>query len=425
MSKNIIIQEGGTNYQFTAKKLKTDKVGGGSVLWVPEEETVLKKKKITEEGTYKASDEGVYGYSEVQVDVTGSGSVHGKRITQNGTYKAEDDGYIGYSKVKVNVRGGNGSADNSGRPRITFDSDGNIEDAPGGIGSALSGIDPSTGEWITVGVDNSGNLVLTPAPAGIEIITPPTKTSYVKGETINYSGIVVSLKNNSGGTFTDSTYPNGHIPMQELLLPIQIAPSGEGSSISVPLAPQMDSNEAETKGIAQAYVDSYSHPKTNLNVGVSTGVNFSWFFYNDSNGKTRRVDVASSNNGVLYQCYVNQESSNYKYLSFSLSGFTGYTGSNGVTIYYVDWSLEEFETYIPLSGSSFNDLNSGLEYMTQNLVGSNAHTIPVQWKSRYNDNTFEDSFEITVTEGSGSGSTDGGGYSDDSGGSSSGGGGGF
>ena len=92
MSKNIIIKEGGTNYQFTAKKLKTDKVGGGSVLWVPEEETVLTEKRITEEGTYRASDDGYYGYSKVVVDVTGSGSLKTKRITQNGTYKAAGPG---------------------------------------------------------------------------------------------------------------------------------------------------------------------------------------------------------------------------------------------------------------------------------------------------------------------------------------------
>lgn len=39
MNQNIIIQEGGTNYQFTAKKLKTNKVGGGTCLWIPEDES--------------------------------------------------------------------------------------------------------------------------------------------------------------------------------------------------------------------------------------------------------------------------------------------------------------------------------------------------------------------------------------------------
>ena len=38
MSKNIIIQEGGNSKQFTASKLNTALVGGGSCNWVPEDE---------------------------------------------------------------------------------------------------------------------------------------------------------------------------------------------------------------------------------------------------------------------------------------------------------------------------------------------------------------------------------------------------
>jgi tetratricopeptide (TPR) repeat protein len=38
MSKNITIQEGGTAKQFTAQKLQTSLVGGGTQLWVPEDE---------------------------------------------------------------------------------------------------------------------------------------------------------------------------------------------------------------------------------------------------------------------------------------------------------------------------------------------------------------------------------------------------
>lgn len=189
MSKNIIIQEGGTDYQFTATKLKTNKVGGGTCLWVPEDEVNLKTK----------------------------------RITTNGKHIASDDGAYGFKSVNVNVKGGSGSANSSGAPVTTYDSDGYVENAPGGIGSAVVGTDSQTGEWITVGVDSNGNLVSTPIPASIVIITPPTKTSYNEGETIDFSGIVVGLKTNSGNTFTNSRYPNGHIPTQELIFPVTIA----------------------------------------------------------------------------------------------------------------------------------------------------------------------------------------------------------
>ena len=71
MSKNITIQEGGVAKQLTVDKLKTNVVGGGTMLWVPEEDVQLTTKTITEDGTYKAVDDGYYGYSEVTVNGIG------------------------------------------------------------------------------------------------------------------------------------------------------------------------------------------------------------------------------------------------------------------------------------------------------------------------------------------------------------------
>lgn len=72
MSKNIVIQEGGIGKQMTVDKLKTNLVSGGTCLWVPEDETRLGTKYISENGTYKASNEGLYGYSEVTVSGIGT-----------------------------------------------------------------------------------------------------------------------------------------------------------------------------------------------------------------------------------------------------------------------------------------------------------------------------------------------------------------
>ena len=72
MSKNITIQEGGVAKQLTVDKLKTNLVGSGTCLWVPEDEVQLTTKTITANGTYKASDDGYYGYSEVTVNGVGS-----------------------------------------------------------------------------------------------------------------------------------------------------------------------------------------------------------------------------------------------------------------------------------------------------------------------------------------------------------------
>lgn len=71
MSKDIFIREGDVARQMTAEKLKTNLIGGGSCVWVPEEETRLVTKEITQNGVYRASADGAYGFSEVIVNVSG------------------------------------------------------------------------------------------------------------------------------------------------------------------------------------------------------------------------------------------------------------------------------------------------------------------------------------------------------------------
>jgi len=134
VSKNIVIQEGGIGKQLTADKLKTNLVGGGSCLWVPEDDTRLGTKYITENGTYKASDDGYYGFSEVTV--SGVGTATGK------------------------------------------DGDGD---------QAQTTVDPETGDLVTKKLIES-----------IQITTPPAKTTYQGGETLDFSGLVVHGYSSTG-----------------------------------------------------------------------------------------------------------------------------------------------------------------------------------------------------------------------------------
>lgn len=135
MSENIIIQEGGVGKQLAVDKLRTDQVGGGSCLWVPEDEVQL--------GT--------------------------KSVSKNGTYVARNDGYYGYSQFSVS-----------------------------GVGTA-TGRDPVTGQEKMVTVDpETGDLVETVLPVEIRVTAPPTKTEYQSGETINISGMVVKAYGANG-----------------------------------------------------------------------------------------------------------------------------------------------------------------------------------------------------------------------------------
>ena len=129
MSENISIQEGGRIRAFgPVHRLCTTKQDGGMQYWVPESEVPLGTKTVYRNGLYNPADDDKYGYSRFEVDVSDGGTAPGK---------------------------------------------------------------DSNGNDYTWGKDSSGNLWSTKAPAYITIETPPSKTVYVDGESIDLTGIVI------------------------------------------------------------------------------------------------------------------------------------------------------------------------------------------------------------------------------------------
>lgn len=162
MSKNIVIQEDGVSKNMTVDKLSTVEVGGGSVSWVPEDEAV---------------------------DYANLGELY---ADENGAYYSADDNVAGYSQVVVN---------NPAEYIVGIDSDGNM---------------------YKYTVDD-GQLVKSVQPASIALISPPTKTEYINGETIDYTGMVVKLYKGNGFTFIDTAHPDGLLSLSELTLTMQTA----------------------------------------------------------------------------------------------------------------------------------------------------------------------------------------------------------
>ena len=165
MSVNITIKEGGVAKNLTADKLRTNLYGGGTCLWVPEDDVQL--------GT--------------------------KSIDENGTYKAEDDGYYGFSQVTVNVPGGAGGP-------------------PGGKGSSVVGKKPN-GNDAVITIDQNGDIVEMELPSEIRVTTPPDDTNYLDGDEIDYTGMVVKAYKADGTLWTNETYTDGVVPLNELVLP--------------------------------------------------------------------------------------------------------------------------------------------------------------------------------------------------------------
>lgn len=61
------IKEGGKGRNFSAAMLKTNLQGGGTCLWVPKMDVVLKNKYISKSGTYTAKADDCYGFDQVVV----------------------------------------------------------------------------------------------------------------------------------------------------------------------------------------------------------------------------------------------------------------------------------------------------------------------------------------------------------------------
>lgn len=155
MSKDITIQINGVANDFDGvEEIRTNQFGGGSITWVPEDETQLATLTVTKNGSYTAEDAGVYGFSTVIV---------------------------------------------------------NVPAAP----SSITGRDTDGNDY-TVTVDDNGYIVETLTASSIQVTTPPTILDYTDGDTIDFTGIVVKAYDGEGNLFDVTGYPGGVIPFSEL-----------------------------------------------------------------------------------------------------------------------------------------------------------------------------------------------------------------
>lgn len=245
MPKNLVYQtkKKGKNVAGKAKRtklLRTNLQDGGTCDWVPEDETQLITKVITQDGTYNASDEAgdIYGYSEVTVQGIGSqimGDLGMITISKNGTYYAanaytkeelgenltsSDDTKIGpfygYKTVIVNVSGSSsGSGSDSGG------SSGGTASNKGVVGKDASG------NYVQITLDENGVLVTERLATEIRVTSNPKFMVYRNGDTINYKGIRVTAYEGS------NVYKV--LEQSDLTLAVKKASGGDGSKQTIPV----------------------------------------------------------------------------------------------------------------------------------------------------------------------------------------------
>lgn len=334
MSKNISIQEGGVSKQMTVDKLKTNLVGGGTCLWVPEDGVTLKTKSITANGTYKASDDNCYGFSEVTV--SGVGSVVG------------------------------------------WDSNGN---------EAIVTADPETGD-----------LVTTEIPSSILVVMPPTTTTYTDGATIDFTGLVVKAYTQDGEVWTDSLHPNGEIPVSELTLPVTVADYDsvvpeqytDGYGLNAILVDCAVAAIARFKSYG-VWIENFEGYRSNTALGEHGA--YPCTMLKDSPGST----LLTRYNDEIYAANVDGDAG-LNLVIFGvdeedrkgdiLVGGTSARAGDGVFAHGV-W--EEYWTNVP--ESTVDPLNKPTTGMHGDGGGQ---TIPVQWGGRGDGRMLETNFSIQV-----------------------------
>ena len=329
MSKNITIQEGSVAKQLTVDKLKTNLVGGGTCLWLPEDEVLLGQKTINANGTYKASDDGLYGYSQVTVSNAGIAS-----------------------------------------------------------GTIPSGATLPTGDGneYSVTTDNNGNLDFLKIPSSIQITTQPTTTEYYDGDTIDFTGMVVTMYDANGQSM-------GTISLSELILPITEA--DDGSAYHDEWSDGAGVNALMVTYTQRWWLDPYGNEKTTYcsePVGTRDGLPV---MYGDSTGPTQFF--ITKYNGYTYcmgstasrHLYGYTYDASAPYNNYSLFHSTSFTTGIGqvVNAAYVDeWATAVPESTVEPTG-------------TENLHPmSGVQTIPVKWARTGDGKVLETSFEITVTD---------------------------
>ena len=384
MSESIVIQENGVAKTLTVDKLNTKLAESGTCDWVPEDGFKVGTLKVWRNGTFKASDFGVYGFDKVIV-VSGSrggnaaklqgdkhpGEIHpealaikegGKAVklydvhhisvnktdssrlsmmsepllivddltaTKKGTYTAYDYGKYGFDEVTVNIP----------------------YDAGGG-----------------------GN---TP-PDEIRVTKPPNITEYLNGATINPAGMVVTAYKN-GAVWKNSEYPNGQIPLNELNISPEI----------------VDFAEIQGGFLEEFYLPNATtlHDNTTRKYGFESNANivYGFWYYSEDDNKFNSFTISETSYKEEGYCdgygWINNQARN--------AGF----------YYYIDHSVNTDKAgYLPLDPIPFThekylEIVQKLQALASAMVIDPA--ISVSWERPIDGQLLKTVFAIKIVSSEG------------------------
>lgn len=383
MPKNVVIMEGGKGLRFAdVSKLITDKSNGNDS-WVPTEDRIIRQKYISKNGIYYAKDDGIYGFSKLTVNIPG--------------------GAQGYTVPTV-------ASLPYGVEVATTDPSQPMPIIPGTVGSSLIGIDPDTGLRSVATVQPDGTLSKKVIPSAIRVLIPPAKTTYRAGEKIQYAGLVVELLDSGGNNFQDDRFPEGIIswspvknllhPEYNLITPMETAEySSDGSSaysdLSLPDTWTMPITFYKT--VVRRY-DYSPYEYTRSWTAVGSAAILLWL--NHEGGTHASLCCGTGGKIIESKQYDSPEAGNSYVREIEMD----YSKTiDGKTVYYKEFT-DDFNPssyihatpYVKGQHTTFAGPNGCWTAIYGEITGGG--NIPVRWTSPYDNQTYEDTFEIEVRD---------------------------
>lgn len=148
-------------------------------------------------------------------------------------------------------------------------------------------------------LDEDFNIQMDELPASIEIVTPPNKLEYQDGERIDLTGMVVTAKKTDGSTWTSAKYPNGHIPLGELIIEPTQADINQANDISY--SSDLDTSPVPNPvPVVNKFETEYSDPQFDYKyIGEISGIGgfFSVLDHGDFTVNSGRFLIASETRG--------------------------------------------------------------------------------------------------------------------------------
>ena len=233
-------------------------------------------------------------------------------------------------------------------------------------------------------VDTDFNIAENNLPASIVIVTPPRKLEYLKYQPVDITGMVVTAKKADGSTWTSAKYPNGHVPLGELIVTPNVASGEKTDSV-------LNNPNVGTGSLFAVINISPNSPRRFIKVNGDPA--FGGAYLRD-NGVYDPILVSTTSAGASYTGDISASGSPIEYdgATFYWASYGGGYVSSGGSIVSCAANLGG-----PLSGPDA----ARLALQTAGAVGGSDGKIHINWARPEDGKILSASFEVTITGGGG------------------------